>query len=417
MKRLFTFPKTIRRMYEGPLGEYIESYVDLLDKQGFSKKTSQQKVRLVADLSRWLEHNSIPIHDLNERMIDRYIKHRKTFMRLISIEQSTFNSLLGMLRARKIIDKEVASKIKVNKTQVESIEEDFKRYLLQERGLTQRTIASYLAHFRRFIFDRFGTKPVQFNRLCPEDITGFVRRYVDELGHSSYVEKVLTALRLFLRYLRYQNEIITDLASCVPNVTKWKFSSLPKFISSEEVQQVLKNCDRQSFIGKRNYAILLLLTRYGLRAGEIAALKFEDIDWENGIITIFGKGGRKDRLPLTHDVGEAIAEYLLRGRPPCSSRCVFVRHKAPIGEFSNYMAISSIAHRALERVGVGDDLPYKGAHLFRHTLATEMLRRGASLGEIGEILRHRSPNTTSIYAKVDLNALKSLVKPWPGGEI
>jgi integrase len=159
------------------------------------------------------------------------------------------------------------------------------------------------------------------------------------------------------------------------------------------------------------------LSRLGLRAGEVVTLKIEDIDWEGGTITICGKGGRKDRFPLLHDVGEAIALYLQSGRPNCSSRCIFVRHIPPIRGFKNYMAVSTMVRRALERVNVGNDLSHKGAHLFRHTLATEMLRHGASLGDVGEILRHKSPNTTAIYAKVDITALRSIVKPWPGGDI
>ena len=264
------------------------------------------------------------------------------------------------------------------------------------------------------IAERFGKNPIQFNKLCPEDIIKFVQRFVNDSNSLSYSESMTTALRIFLRYLRYKDEITTNLSLCVPSVAKWKLASLPKFIKPDQVQIVLQSFDLQTSIGKRNYAIILLLSRLGLRAGEISALKIEDIDWENGVITILGKGGRKDRFPIPNDVGRAIATYLKNGRPNCLSRCVFVRHKPPISEFKNYMAISTMVHRAVERVGVGKDLPYIGAHLFRHTLATEMLQRGFTLGEVGEILRHQSPSTTALYAKVDIKNLKPLAKPWPG---
>ena len=165
----------------------------------------------------------------------------------------------------------------------------------------------------------------------------------------------------------------------------------------------------------RNYAILLLLARLGLRACEIISLTLDDIEWEDGYISIHGKGGSISRLPLTKDAGEAIAAYLKYGRPTCSTRRVFVRHKAPIRELGNSSTISSIVRRALIHAGIQSS--HLGAHIFRHTVATEMLNQGASLHEIGELLGHSNPNTTSIYAKVDIKALKKLAQPWPGGEL
>jgi integrase len=206
---------------------------------------------------------------------------------------------------------------------------------------------------------------------------------------------------------------LLDLAACVPIVPNWSKSTLPKFLPPGTVQRVLNRCDRQAPLGRRNYAILLLLARLGLRAGEVVALNLEDIDWETSQMTVNGKGGRSTPMPLPADVGEAIAAYLRNGRPRCSSRRVFIRAKAPLGGFASSVAISFIVMRALERAGVKSTR--KGAHLFRHTLACDLLRQGCSLDEIGELLRHQSPDTTAIYAKVDLAALHSLALPWPGG--
>jgi site-specific recombinase XerD len=176
---------------------------------------------------------------------------------------------------------------------------------------------------------------------------------------------------------------------------------------------VLNCCDRNTAIGKRNYAILLLLARLGLRAGEVVTLTLDDIDWEAGLITVRGKGKRAAQMPLPVEAGAAIADYLRQARPDCSSRRVFIRQNAPLVGFANSVAICSLVDRALERAGV--EPAYRGSHLFRHSLATEMLKQGASLFEIGDLLRHRRPDTTTIYAKVDLVSLRSIALPWPGG--
>jgi integrase/recombinase XerD len=190
-------------------------------------------------------------------------------------------------------------------------------------------------------------------------------------------------------------------------------SSLPKYLPAKQVQSVLDHCDRTSKVGRRNYAILLLLARLGLRAGEVVRLDLEDIDWDNGLITVCGKGGQRAQLPLPADVGKAIAKYLQSDRPESSSRRVFIRDRAPRAGFGYATAIAKIVRCSLEKAGV--ESARKGAHLFRHSLATNMLAKGASLGEIGEVLRHRSTDTTAIYAKVQLEALRTLAFRWPGG--
>jgi site-specific recombinase XerD len=176
----------------------------------------------------------------------------------------------------------------------------------------------------------------------------------------------------------------------------------------------LNSCDRNTALGKRNYAILLLLARLGLRAGEVVALTLEDLDWEAGLITVRGKGKRAAQLPLPVEGGTALADYLRQARPPCASRRVFIRAKAPRVGLANSIAICSLVERALQRAGMKS--AYRGSHLFRHSLATQLLNQGASLGEIGELLRHRRPDTTAIYAKVDLSSLRAIALPWPGGQ-
>jgi len=214
--------------------------------------------------------------------------------------------------------------------------------------------------------------------------------------------------------LLHRGAIDTNLAACVPTIATWSLSNVPKFLPAEQIQRVLDSCDRSTPIGKRNYGILLLLARLGLRAGEVVGLTLEDIDWEAGVITVRGKGKRVAQMPLPVEVGAAIADYLRRARPACSSRRVFIRDKAPLVGFANSVAICSMVDRALRRAKV--ESPYRGSHLFRHSLATTMLQHGASLPEIGDLLRHRRPDTTAIYAKVDLASLRSIALPWPGGD-
>jgi site-specific recombinase XerD len=224
-----------------------------------------------------------------------------------------------------------------------------------------------------------------------------------------------TALRTFLRYLQLRGEIAIDLAACVPTVANWRLSTLPKFLEPYQVQCILNHCDRHTPQGQRDYAILLLLARLGVRACEVVALTLDDVNWNVAEITIQGKGPRRAKLPLPHDVGEALALYLKQGRPSCNSRRVFIRLRAPLQGFANSIAISTLVARALKRAGV--ESPCTGAHLFRHTLATQMLQQGASLEEISQLLRHQSFNTTTLYAKVDLTALRPLAQPWPGGDL
>jgi integrase/recombinase XerD len=240
----------------------------------------------------------------------------------------------------------------------------------------------------------------------------FVQRQAPRL-HLKRAKLLTSAMRSFLRYARYRGAVTLDLAAAVPVVANWSMSSIPRAIGADQVRQLLASIDRRTVTGRRDYAIVLLLARLGLRAGEVAFLELDDIDWDAGEVSVRGKGDQRTALPLPAEVGAAIAAYVRHGRPLSTSRRVFLRSKAPVRGFLSQCAIGSIIRHALQRTGI--QAPTTGAHQFRHALATQMLRRGASLTEIGEVLRHRSPQTTTIYAKVDLQALRTLALPWPGG--
>jgi len=218
-----------------------------------------------------------------------------------------------------------------------------------------------------------------------------------------------SALRSFLRYARYRGEVVLDLAAAVPVVANWSMPSIPRAISADQVHQVLASIDRCTAMGRRDYAILLLLARLGLRSSEVALLELDDIDWYTGTLNVRGKSGLRNELPLSPEVGKAIAAYLRDGRPLSTSRRVFLRAKASIRGFRGASGVGSIVRHSLKRAGI--KAPTYGAHQFRHGLATEMFRKGTSLGEIGDILGHCHPQTTMIYTKVDLEALRTLALP------
>jgi integrase len=222
------------------------------------------------------------------------------------------------------------------------------------------------------------------------------------------------SLRAFLRYLHHQGLNPRALADCVPSMRRWKLASLPTFLPAAQVQRTLDGCDRATPMGRRDYAILMMLARLGLRADEVTTLTLDDIDWRASEMLVRAKGRQRARMPISPDVGAAIVAYLRNGRPKSSCRRLFIRALAPHVGFASGCAITMIAKTALDRVGI-KGCAHRGAHIFRHSLATELLRSGATLTEIGQLLRHESHDTTRIYAKVDIEALRTLSLPWPGG--
>ena len=246
--------------------------------------------------------------------------------------------------------------------------------------------------------------------ISPQDIDRFFLRYAHERT-PKVAQLMVSAMRSFFRFLFRYGETKCDLSAAVPTVPAWRLSEVPKYLKPDELEFLLESCDRTTPIGRRNYSILLLIARLGLRGGEVVALELDDINWRTSELTVRGKGHFRDHLPLPRDVGEALAIYLRNDRPTCPTRRVFIRMRAPCRGFKNSTTVSTIVRRAVQRSGLNP--PIKGAHLLRHSLATGMLRKGASMTEIGEILRHRSPNSTEIYAKVDIEGLRSIARPWP----
>jgi integrase/recombinase XerD len=396
---------------EGPLASHISSFTKSLENQGYSQESSHVQTRLVADFSRWLKQTHAALPAITDQHIPRYLRYRARHRRRRSSDTCVLKRVLDFLRHQGAIDE--LQRVPVEAKPFQQLLDKYTVYLQQERVLSTESVETYVPFAEVFLRVCFrDRKQIHLGSLRAAHVIAYVQGQVKCL-HLARAKMMVTALRSFLRYLLYCGAVTRDLAAAVPTVANWSMASIPRAISVEHAHAALASCDRQRATGSRDYAILLLLARLGLRAGEIVALKLEDIDWHSGTLNVHGKGGRGCPMPLPPDVGAAIADYLQKGRPHNTSRSVFLRGVAPMGEFHGQEAIGSIVTRALERAGV--ETPHKGAHQFRHRLACDLLRQGASLAEIGELLRHRRPETTAIYAKVDLAALRTLGLPWPGG--
>jgi site-specific recombinase XerD len=396
----------LNRLRVGPLATYLDAYLKRIEGAGFLPSSVPMQLYAIARFSKWLQARQLGVREVDEGAVERFLKRDQNVVR--SGESAPLRRFLVMLRDMGLTPTSAPEPRNCRQQLID----EYGRYLSQERGLAKTSLLNYVPFVEQLLSDRFGMSEIKTSEITARDVTKFLRDRARQLSPGR-ARLLVTALRSFLRYLRYQGKISVDLAGCVPSVAGWSFSAVPKFLPPGTVQQVLDHCERGTPEGKRNYAVLLLLARLGLRACEIVALSLDDIDWSNSRLTIRCKGGRWAQLPLPMDVGEAMAIYLRSGRPRCLCRHVFLRHRAPVGGFAGSTTVSTIVRRALILAGI--DSVRKGAHLFRHTLASDLLRNGASLDEIGELLRHRSPNTTAVYAKVDLVALRTLALSWPGG--
>jgi integrase/recombinase XerD len=293
-------------------------------------------------------------------------------------------------------------------TPVQRMVEDYRIYLAQERGLVAGTIRRYQRDAGLFLTEYLARDDCDFGALTPGEVTDFVLRECRRRGPGS-AKNLVTSLRSLLRFCYLQGHTARQLAPAVPAAAGWRGGALPRGMEAGQVSRLLHSCDQRTVMGRRDYAILVLLSRLGLRVGEVAALTLDDVDWRHGEIVIRGKGGRRERLPLPADAGQALAGYLSGGRPALASRLLFLRVLAPRDGLSP-TGIATVVRAACDRAG----LPRAGAHRLRHSAASEMLRAGAGLPEVAQVLRHASLATTAIYAKVDRAALRSLARPWPG---
>jgi site-specific recombinase XerD len=400
----------LSRAPDGPLSAHLGGFAQSRSTLGYSRGSVHRQVLLAAGFSHWLKQHGLTLRHVATDHAARYLRERARHVRRCLGDAAALRHVLEFLRREGVIATEKAPAPRPTAT--ERCIQAYAGYLRDARALASQTIVNYVPFIRGFLADRFREGPVRLARLNATDVVRFVERRAPRL-HLKRAKLLTTALRSFLRYVRYRGEVTLDLAAAVPIVANWSMPAIPRAIGDDLVRDLLASIDRRTAMGRRDYAVVLLLARLGLRSGEVASLELDDLDWATGQVNVRGKGGHRTALPLPADVGRAIAAYLRHGRPRSPSRRVFLRARAPIRGFLSQCAIGSIIRHALHRAGI--QAPTTGAHQFRHALATQMLRRGASLAEIGDILRHRHPQTTAIYAKVDLTALRTLAVPWPGG--
>lgn len=407
LDRILKRSAVVARRRAGILGPYLDSFLVAATELGYTSSTMRTQLWVLGNLERWLKRKRLPVVALNEEVLKRFLDHRRREGGRGRSESRTAHQLLEHLRRKGVVPLPEPT---VDHSPLAVLGERFEDYLRKERGLCPGTGDRYWGFIRKFLVERFGRGPIRIRKLVPDDISNFVLRHARS-AHPGMAKLMVTSLRSFCRFLFRTGETKHDLAGALPAVATWRLAEVPKYLEMCEVEQVIHACDRGTSVGRRDYALLLLLARLGLRASEVISLELDDIDWRAGVLTVRGKGRYHDQLPLPPDVGEAIAAYLRHDRPSCNTRRVFVRNRAPHRGFAHPSSLSTIVRRAVERAGLQP--AHKGAHLLRHSLATGMLRRGASLAEIGQILRHRLPNTTEIYAKVDLSGLRSLALAWP----
>jgi site-specific recombinase XerD len=392
------------------LAPYVEGLRGELERLGYTPLSAAGHVRLVAHLSRWMVRHSLPVSALTPATVDAYFAERCAAGYHNSLTARSLRPLLDYLQELRA----VAAPGPVPVTSpCERLLGRYRDYLLAECGLAASTVELNVRMVLPFLADHVRAEDGQLElaRLSAGEVGTFVVARSRERPRS--VGRLVTGLRSLLRFLHVDGVIDRPLAEAVPSVASWSLSSLPKALGSDQAAALLTSCDRATATGCRDFAILTLLVRLGLRAGEVAALALDDIDWRHGEITVRGKGRRHDRLPLPGDVGQAMVDYLRGARPrKAQGRTVFVRAQAPYRALTSN-AVTTVVANAGRRAGLG----LIGAHRLRHTAATTLLHAGGSLSEIGQVLRHRRMLTTAIYAKVDRQALRRVARPWPGDAV
>lgn len=393
----------------GPLAPFAAGFAVELVAQGYASQPAAQQLRLLAHVSRWLLAEGKDGSALDAIAVEAFAVSRRAAGYSNHLTGEALRPLLVYLRGLGVVP---VHEVLALEGLVEVALARYRRYLLVERALSVITARVYVEAVRPFLAGRVSPDGMglDLEGLDAGDVTAFVVARCRAQSRGA-AKQTTTALRSLLVYLHVEGEIARPLAGAVPLVAGWRLAGLPKGLAPDQVQALLGSCDRDTANGRRDFAILTTLVRLGLRAGEVAALTLDDVGWRAGEVTVCGKGNRCERLPLPADVGEAISACLHDRRPASvAARALFVRVKAPHGLLTSG-AVSSVVAAAARRAGLGT----VGAHRLRHTVATQMLRAGASLPEIGQVLRHRHIATTAIYAKTDREALREIARPWPGG--
>ncbi len=396
-----------RKVVTGPLAGYADGWREELAGRGYAVGSISGQMGLMAHLSCWLSSQGLPAGAVTVEVVEEYLVVRRGQGHRSLVTGPAVAPLLGYLRGLHVVPEPAPL---VARGPVEVLLEEFRVYLVEERGLAPESVRSYLHYAEMFLAGLPVPLGAALAGLSAGQVTAFVLRRSGQYS-SWYAKAMVTALRSLLRFLHVAGHVRSPLASAVPSVPGWKLTSLPRPVNAGQVAAVLGSCDRDTAGGRRDYAILMLLTRLGLRAGEVSRIELDDIGWRAGEVVVRGKGSQVEVLPLPVDVGQALADYVQHGRPRCASGRLFVILHAPFTGLGSKGSVFAVVQRACRRAGI----VAFGPHRLRHAVACDLLRRGASLIEIGQLLRQHDARTTAVYAKVDQDALGALARPCPGG--
>lgn len=405
----YTSPQVVERLRNGPAGTHIEGFAEELEKAGYAQLTARRRIRAAEHLLHWTGRKHIAPEALQEADIVRFKRHLpRCQCRPFGHSDrrglvSGARLFLGYLQRIGVVSDCPADGNKSTPPLLEA----FRQWMKAQRSTSEATLYNYGLAIRELL-RTLGEDPSHF------DARGLREFVLEQSRHCGWAkaQTVVTASRAFIRFLIAEGKCSVGLDEAILAPAHWHLSTLPRYLQSEEVEQVICACDPNTPVGIRDQAIVLLLARLGLRAGDIVSLRLGDIDWEKAWIRVFGKGRRESRLPLSQEVGDAVAAYITGVRPTVDTDRLFLRSRAPLRGLGSHCAVSVIVAKAMRRAGV-TPATRGAAHVLRHSAATTMLRQGASLQEIAAILRHRSMETTTIYAKVDVGLLKQIAQPWP----
>ncbi|MEP7115070.1 MAG: tyrosine-type recombinase/integrase [Ilumatobacteraceae bacterium] len=387
----------------GPLAGEAAGLLETLAVRGYGGRSAVEHVRRLARLSRWLEREQLDAMAVDEQLVEAMIAalHADGHGRALTVR--SFRVVLGVLRSHGVVPPPTAMAV----TPTTMLLDDYRGYLLVERGLMDSTVTGYLSTAAWFMTEVCGDDPARVAGLSAGDVSGFVLTVAQVRGPRS-VNEAVVGVRSLLRYFHTTGLIDRPLAQATPWLARGRTSTLPRTLAAGTGELLVTSCDPDTLVGIRDRALITLLVRLGLRVGEVTAMQLGDIDWRRGEVMIRSKGGRRDPLPLPVDVGDSLACYLAHRGPAGEFREVFLHVRAPRRPMA-MTGIRAVVRRACKRVGIADT----STHRLRHGAATAMLRNGAPLYEIGQVLRHRDIETTAMYAKVDFAALATVAQPWP----
>ncbi len=394
--------------YAGPAGPYLDAFTSWLEQRGYLHESIRRRLQGAAQFVTWAQTTGYNLRSLSPDALENFRRHLSKHGQLFraqgqhSVRWLGAQLLFEFLQAQQLVASAAISPAAEHPELLTA----FEQWMHTHRGVMRSTLLIYRPHVTALLTE-LGPCPERFEA---GQLRAAILAYAQHRS-TTLVKKRVTATRMFLRFLIATGRCQPGLEAALPAIAQWRLATLPRYLVPEDVEGVIAACDSSTSRGSRNKAILLLLARLGLRAGDVASLKLEAIDWTQGTFSVMGKSRREAKLPLPQDVGDAILHYLHTARPSVNCDYVFITAIAPWNPITSHV-LTTVAAQAIHRAGV--QAPSYGAHVLRHSAATGLLRQGASLQVIGEVLRHRSVETTAHYAKVDVALLQQVVMPWPG---